>query len=382
MRVLFLVRSLQLGGAELQLLMLARGLRDRGHTVTIVTFYPGGPVWESATRDGIECRSLGKRSRWDLLRPLLRLRRLAAAFAPDVLYSMLQGANVLAALARPLLGGARLVWGVRASNMVFDFYGSSARLALAAERVTWRAADLIICNSEAGASFYRSHGVAADRLRVIRNGIDTDAFRLDEEAGDTLRWELQVPDGTPVLGIVGRLDPVKDHATLLAACAQLRSRGLEPQIWCVGDGPDEVRQQLKSRAAGFGLQSAVRWLGVRRDLRAVYNALDLLACVSLSEGFPNVVAEAAACGTPCVVTDVGDSAVIVEETRFVVPPAAPERLAEAILSALRTERRQSSAWRERITRRFSRDAFVRATERALQETLRTTGHDGTGAVPP
>ena len=382
MRVLFLVRSLQLGGAELQLLLLARGLRDRGHTVTIASFYPGGPVWELATGDGIECRSLGKRSRWDFLRPVLRLRRMARAFQPDVLYSLLQGANVFAALARPLLGGVPLVWGVRASNMVFDFYGRSARLGLAAERATWRAANLIICNSEAGAAFYASHGVAADRLRVIRNGIDTEAFRPDAPAGDALRRDLQVPGGTPVVGIVGRLDPVKGHATLFSACVRLRSRGIEPQVWCVGDGPDPVRQQLMARAAELGLQDTVRWLGVRRDLRAVYNALDVLACVSLSEGFPNVVAEAAACGTPCVVSDVGDAALIVEQARFVVPPAAPERLADAIAGALRTETRQSDAWRERITRRFGRDAAVRATEQALLATLAPRRAESAGAASP
>ena len=370
MRILFLVRSLELGGAELQLLTLARGCRDNGHEVMVVAFYPGGSLVAAAVRAGVTCADLGKTGRWDLVQPLRRLRRVVAGFAPQVIYSFMQSANLLAALARPVLPPHVLVWGVRATNMQLPFYGWIARVGLLAERLLWRCADVVICNSTAGAAFYRSVGVEAARLRVIPNAIDIALFRPQPVAGLERRRERGVPDNAALIGVVGRIDPVKGHASVIEAAGVLRSQGPDPYLWFVGSGSPVLEQALREQALGCGV-GRIDWLGLRSDMPVVYSALDLLVSASLSEGFPNVVAEAAACGTPCVVTDVGDSAAIVQDPRRVVPPSDPAALARAMHAALRDETRGSEVWRSRITERYSRDAILRATLSALDEALRT-----------
>jgi glycosyltransferase involved in cell wall biosynthesis len=371
LRILFLVRSLELGGAELQLLTLAKGCRDSGHEVMIVAFYPGGSLVASAGSAGVTCADLGKTGRWDLARPLRRLRRLVAGFDPQVIYSFMQSANLLAALARPLLPPHVLIWGVRATNMQLPFYGWIARAGLLAERLLWRCADAVICNSTAGAALYRGVGVESARLRVIPNAIDVELFRPQPVAGLERRRERGVPDNAALIGVVGRIDPVKGHASVIEAVGLLRSLGVDAYLWFVGSGSPALERALRQQALELGV-GRIDWLGVRSDMPVVYSALDLLVSASLSEGFPNVVAEAAACGTPCVVTDVGDSATIVQDPRRVVPPAEPPALAQAMHVALRDETRGSEIWRGRITERYSRDAILRATLSALDEVLRTS----------
>jgi len=370
MRVLFLARSLGLGGAEGQLVALADGLRQLGHEVLIVTFYPGGPVWERASTLGLPLMSIDKRGRWDLWGAAGRFGRLVSAAAPDVVYSFLQGPNIFAALFRRQLGGRPLVWGVRASSMLFDFYGLSAKVALAAECRLAPAASAVVCNSRAGALFYAGRGVNRERLHVIENGIDTQRFYPDAEAAKQLRFEFAVPVGRRVIGLVGRLDPIKDHATALAACAELVARGWDIEIWVVGAREANADDPLSGVVRQSSLQERVRWLGVRHDMRDIYCALDVLLSTSLSEGFPNVIAEAASCGTPCVVSDVGDSARIVDDPKLVIPVRSPAAAADAVERVLSGEAGDPQSWHARIADRFDARKCIVATENLLAGLIR------------
>jgi glycosyltransferase involved in cell wall biosynthesis len=123
-------------------------------------------------------------------------------------------------------------------------------------------------------------------------------------------------------------------------------------------------------AHALGIADRVVWAGARPDMPAVYNALDLLVSSSaFGEGTPNVVAEAMACGIPCVVTDVGDSAAVVGDPQCIVPPGDAPALARAMLQRLDDLDRGAvarEALRQRIVTRFSMEALIDRTEAALQ----------------
>jgi glycosyltransferase involved in cell wall biosynthesis len=172
------------------------------------------------------------------------------------------------------------------------------------------------------------------------------------------------------VGVVGRLDPMKDHATFLDALSILAPRFPSLRGVIVGDGPGELRRRLEAHAAARGIADRLIWGAARNDVVAVYSALDCLCLSSaFGEGLPNVVAEAMACGTPCAVTDVGDTAQLVAHTGRVVPPRDPAALAAAIESILRLDSSDrvalGEAARQRVVDLYGIDRLVDATLASL-----------------
>jgi glycosyltransferase involved in cell wall biosynthesis len=365
-KVAFLLRSLNYGGAERQLVALARGLHERGRRVVVLVFYGGGPLHRDLDTAGVPVRVIGKRGRWDVGGFLLRLHRVLREEKPDVLHGYLDVPNLLTVPLKVVHPGLRVVWGVRASNMDFDRYDTFTRATFGLTRRVARRADLIIANSRAGREHHVGLGYPGDRTVVVPNGIDVDRFRQQPEAGGAIRAAWAVSPDEVLVGLVGRLDPMKDHATFLRAARRVADAGAPVRFVCVGDGDGGYRAAHQRLAEQLGLEGRVLWSAGRNDMPAVYNALDLLCSASAyGEGFSNVIGEAMACGVPCVVTDVGDSAWIVGDTGRVVPPGSPERLGDAILQALEDRSELASRVRPRVVESFSVSRLVDSTERLL-----------------
>lgn len=366
-RITFLARSLEIGGAETQLVALATRLQSGGRfAVSVVTFYPGGAL-EPLLRDaGVPLTTVDKRGRWDLARFGLRLVQCLRRQQPQVLHSYLGPPNLMAAACKPWLGGVRLVWGIRASDMDLSRYDWSWRAVFAAERLLSRIPDRVVANSAAGRDLVSAAGFPPGRIDVIPNGIDCERFRPDRASGAALRGKWLGDAGGPLIGIVARLDPMKDHETFLRAARVLSDAQPGARFVCVGGGPQPLASRLRAMAESLGLGDRVVWLGQRTDTPAVFNALDLATLSSAyGEGFPNAVGEAMASGVPCVVTDVGDAAEIVGNTGSVVPRRDAGALAAAwrSLSAFPAKERdrRTLAARRRIVENYSVDAMVAAS---------------------
>lgn len=366
-RLAFLIRSLDYGGAERHLLTLARALDKERFSLTVLYFYGGGRLEAELRASGVRMLSLGKRGRWDLLGFSWRFFGQLRALRPDILHSFLVEPNLLTVFLKPLLPSAtRVVWGVRASQVHFENYDRFSRLTFRLQCLLSRFADLIIFNSESGRAYHLAEGFPAAKSLVIPNGIDTEAFKPEPESGSSVRAELGVAPEALLVGCVGRLDPMKDHPTLLRAGAVVCRERADVRFVCVGDGPTGYQAELQRLAEELGIGEKVIWTGARSNMMALYNALDLLVSASFSEGFPNVIGEAMACGVPCVVTDTGDSALIVAETGKVVAPRDPASLAEAISSSLDERSADVSARvRRRILENFSVERMAAETERAI-----------------
>src|SRR5262249_13490671 len=160
---------------------------------------------------------------------------------------------------------------------------------------------------------YAQRGFASERMTVIPNGFDTDRFHPSTEAKADVRRELGVAPGAPLIGLVARYDPFKDHANFLRAAAIVAARLPPARFRVCADRVDWGNAALTGPIANLGLQDRCYLLGPRRDVPRVLAALDLLVSSSASEAFPLTIGEAMACGVPCVATDVGDSALIVGE---------------------------------------------------------------------
>lgn len=364
--IFFMARSLERGGAERQLVVLARGLAQCGYHVVVAVFFGGGPYEAELRAAKIPVVDLKKRGRWDVLPFLWRLFRALRRERAEVLHSYLSVPNVLAVLLKPFVSGSRVVWGVRASNMDLSRYDWLARLVYRLECRFAKFADLIIVNSHAGKSYAVGNGFPAHKIIVIQNGIDTEYFQRDRDAGQRLRALWGVKSDALLVGMVARLDPMKDHPTFFRAVRGVIDKRADLRFVCVGDGPSAYIQAMKKEAAALRLDDHLIWAGPQDDMPAVYSAFDVAVSSSITEGFPNTIAEAMACGTPCVVTDVGDSAEIVGALGITVLPARPDLLCDAILAML--DRLGPNLWREvrgSICSRFARDVLIQKTASAL-----------------
>lgn len=301
----------------------------------------------------------------------LALARLLRREAPQVHYAFLPTCCVLGALLKPFFPATRLVFGSRATKV--EGLGQAGRLLLGLEARLAHRADLVIANSKAGQDFCLGRGFPADRVRVVDNGIDTMRFCPDRSAGAALRTQWGVGPGQRLVGLVARLDPLKDHTTFLAAAARLAVEHPGLRFVCVGNGPAGYAQSLREHAVGLGLADRLIWAGEHADMSAVYNALDVACLSSASEGLPNVLCEAMSCGVPCVTTNVGDAARVVEGIGLAVPPRDPAALAGGLAAMLeRLERegpRLGVLCRERIEKEFSLARMVEATEALLRGIL-------------
>ena len=369
MRVVFLVRSLNYGGAERQLLLLAKGLDKNRFEPVVLCFYGGGPLQTELLQAGIRVISLNKRNRWDVAGFLWRLAHKVIELKPDVLHGYLPVPNFLAALLKLLYPSMRVVMGVRTSGKDLDRYDWTYRASFWLERLFAGLADLVILNSQAGKAAYVKKGFRPEKMTVISNGIDTGIYSPNREAGRELREEWGVPATAVMIGIIGRLDPMKGHAIFLQAAARLDSPRLRFAV--VGDGAQAYRQDLVNLSDSLGLANRLVWAASRQDVAQVYNALDICCSASLfGEGFPNVVGEAMACGVPCVVTDVGDSAWIAGAGGLTVVPNDCNALSETLarISRLSSEERFALGQqaRKRIVENFSVERMVRRTEEALE----------------
>jgi glycosyltransferase involved in cell wall biosynthesis len=363
MKILFLARQLNIGGAERQLVTLANDLAARGHEIVIASYYPGGALSKKLD-SGVRLISLGKRSRWDLLYLYLRLIRVVRQERPDVLHGWMLTQNLVATPLRLFNPKVRLFWCMRSSNREMVL----SRFETLQEWLQFRLsgfADCIVVNSLAGLEHAVEQGVPREKMLHIPNGIDTKLFYPDAAEGKSMRAEWGIGDSEKVIGNVARFDPIKNHPLFLKAAARIASERPNVRFVCIGHGQAVYLEELQALTRILGIESKVRWIQARPDTRAVYNALDVFCSSSLSEGFPNVIGEAMACGRRCVVTDVGDSRFVVGDTGVVVRSDDVDSLVSGLRQQLDAGESLNLLARQRVLDNFTVARLGDRTERAL-----------------
>ena len=368
MKVLFLIRSLELGGSQRQLAALAGGLARRGHQVAVVMFYDGGPNEDALTGLGVRLIHLRKFSRWDIFRPFVRLM-VHHSSRTSRCPLCIPANSKFAGGASGAVRSTRLVFGVRSAGMRAEHYDKLSALIGRIEALLSRRAALIIANAQAGRVDAIKRGMSAERIVVVPNGIDTGIFRPDSGERQALRRQWNIAESDFVVGLVARLDPMKDHKNFLDAAAKFMQLDPSVRYVCVGDGKKEYRESMMAHARALGLGDRIVWTGGIRDARAVYNAFDIATLSSaFGEAFPNVVGEAMACGVPVVATDVGDIASIIGQLGEVVPPAEPDLLCAGwakMRQRLKDEPNIRIAVRQTIVENYAVDTMAARTEREL-----------------
>src|SRR5665213_821990 len=374
-RVTHIINSFEFGGAESMLCnLLLRTDRDR-FVPSVISLIDdltvAGPVIEAR----IPLMTLGMKPGVPDPARMARLCRTLREQHPDVIHTWMDHSNLIGGLAAWATTRAPVVWGIHHAEHVAGMTKRSTLWAVrACARLSGRLPAKIVCCSEQSRRHYGRLGFDLGKMIVIPNGFDTRRFRPCPQARREVRDELGIAPDALIVGLVARYDPLKDHATFLRAAAAIVARRPETFFLLCGQNIDSHNRALVEQIQSLGLTGHCRLLGPRRDMQRVYPALDVLASSSISEAFPLVVGEAMACGVPCAVTDVGDSALIVGETGKVVPRANPQALARAIeeLLAMKADARGQlgQAARQRVCELFDLDSVTRRYEAIYEQLAR------------
>jgi len=348
MKVLLVITSLGVGGAERLVTSLADRYAAIGHEVMLVRFHGEAELRPGDPRVRLENLDM-RRSPKGVLVAMRRFRRLILEFRPDVVNSHLVHANILTRLLRLVTPIPCLVSSAHNTN-------EEGRFRMLAYRLTDRLADISTnVSEEAVQAFQNQRALMPGRMLAIHNGIDTEEFVFDKTARDRILTELSISDSTPLLVAVGRLWEQKDYPGLLKAMSGLACRSVDFRLAIVGDGP--LRTELEALAQSLGIAGQVDFLGIRHDIPALMSACDVFVLSSAWEGFGLVVAEAMACERVVVATDSGGVREVVGEAGYLVKPRDSEALSGAIGQALRlsdVERKlMGEAARARVIEKFS-----------------------------
>ena len=372
--MLYIVSSLDVGGAEGQLVRLATGLDRRRFEPAVCCLSSAGPYRSALDEAGIPVATLGfsgfgnlRRHPCRVLLPLFGLARFIRHFRPDVVHGFLFWAYVLGTFAGRLVGVPAIVTSRRS---LAGFKVSNPRY-LFLESIANRLTDVIVANSKAvWQDTVEKEHLTSEKVMVIYNGIETNRYIV--LPSDQLRQSIRLASKGPVVGVLANFIHYKGHQYFFEAWATVTKRHANAVALLIGDG--ETRREFEAVAESEGLSQSVRFLGTRRDIPDLLALVDLVVHPSLTEGFSNAILEAMAAGKPVVATAVGGNpeAVVDGVTGLVVPPQDGRALAEAMLWLMGHHDEAVAygrAGRERVVQHFDLQVMVEQYEQLYERLL-------------
>lgn len=366
MKIIHVITGLNNGGAEAVLYRLCT--HDKNNTHIVISLMDEGKYGVMLRDAGIEVHCINMPQGRFTLAGLAKLFRLFRNLKPNIVQTWMYHADLIGGVVAKLAGVKRVFWNIRHTTLEPRKSKRTtiiiAKLCAAISRFVPTG---IVCCANKAKEVHSSLGYIRNKMTVIGNGYDLTLYAPQDVADNKIRDELHINDITPLLGMVGRFDPQKDHLGLLLSLSMVKKSGVNFKFCLIGRDLNQHNSLLVSKISELDLNDNMVLLDQRSDIHAVMNSLDIhVLSSSFGEGFPNVVAEAMACSTPCITTDVGDAALIVGDTGWIVPPEEPKLLAEAIILALDEKNNISEHWnmrkqnaRLRIVQKFSIETMVK-----------------------
>jgi glycosyltransferase involved in cell wall biosynthesis len=350
-----IINRLNVGGPAIHAILLTHAMNDRRYRTVLVKgseHETEGDMMEMASRWGVSPVLVPEMGRevnmWDDLAALWKVLRILIREKPDIVHTHTAKAGAVGRTA-VLLYRVLFPFSTRPVHVLHTYHGHVFHSYFSGwktflyrwiETVLGRFTTRIVTLSESLKRELVGYGIAPDsKIAVVPLGIDLSPFLDLAKYRGRLRSELNADEGAFLVGIVGRLVPIKGHSVFIKAAKivserpEFRDKNI--QFLVVGDGI--LRRSLESEVEGLGLRDRVRFLGFRTDLNVIYADLDLLVLSSLNEGTPVSIIESLCSGVPVVASGVGGVPDLVRDrvTGLLVPPSDPARLAEAMAGLIR-----------------------------------------------
>ncbi|MCK0143110.1 glycosyltransferase [Aliiroseovarius sp. F20344] len=364
MKVIHVVTTTDVGGAQIMLQRYLSALKDDAQSHSVISLVPPGPIASQIEALGVEVTDLGLRPGKITLGALWQLRRLLREARPDIVHGWMYHGCLAAWAGLKLLPKrqrAAQVWAVHHSLQDIRNEKRSTQIVVRMMAKLSRSVELITYCSGVSKEQHEAIGFCPDRVELIANAVDTEVFRPDPGARAHLSEIAGIPEGRLIIGNVARNHPMKDHVAMVKATAQLLHMGHDVHAVLVGEGH---RDSLAEKTASdLNIRDRVSIIDTRPDIHEIVPGFDIFLLSSAwGEAFPLAVSEAMAAEVPCVVTDVGDCAMLVGDTGRVVPPGSPEKQAFAVAELIDegpvARATLGKLARERVTEHFSTQIYV------------------------
>lgn len=370
-KVVHIITGLNAGGAEMMLYrLLSRTDRSRFNSM-VISLTGRGRMADALEALQVPVVSLDMRSGGDVFRGLKNLIRPLRRYRPHIIQTWLYHADLVGMIAQRFAPGSHLCWNLRCAELEKGDVPGGTLVLRRLLSLFSGIPDVVMVNSNGGQRAHQALGYHPRRWVILHNGFDIESCRRVPAERADMRRELGASDETSLVGLIARFDPLKDHANFVRAAGLLAAGRPQVRFVLVGRGVDSANATLMQQIQDAGLNGRCHLLGERDDAVRIMAALDLAVSASYSEGFPNAIGEAMACGVPCVVTEVGDSAFLVGDTGMIVPPRNPEAMAGGcakLLDMPAAERASlGNAARRRIEQFFSLDVVTERYQRIYEE---------------
>jgi len=378
-RVAHIITTLDVGGAEIMLQRLLSATDFDQFDSTVIVLKPDGPIQPRIEALGVPVHCLGMDRERPTLQNFRDLVGLLKAGRYDVVQTWLYHADLMGGVAARLAGKIPVAWGIHTSTLPADRVSKVTliirKLLAGLSRVVPGA---IVCCSDVSRRLHIGYGYEPSRMVMVPNGFNLEEYSIRTELRPEVRAELGIPEDAPVVIAVARCEPQKDYPNLVAAAATTCQRLPDTHFVCCGKNVAWETPELGPAIDQLGLRDRFHLLGVRSDVPRLLAASDVLvSAAAFGEAMPLVVGEAMACGVPCVVTDVGDSAMLVGPTGRSVPPKEPEMLGHALADMLSLPRevraKQGRAARAWIQSRYSLELSVRRYQNTWMQIIARAG---------
>ncbi len=384
-KILRVIARLNIGGAAIHVVNLTAGL-DPAHFEQLLVVGTEGPdegsMLDYALSRGVQPLSIPEIVTEFSLKPrdvkaLIKLYRLIRRERPHIVHTHTAKAGLLGRLAA-CWAGVPLVVHTYHGHVLYGYYSPAKTWLLRRmERTLARFTHCIVTVSERVKHELVAYGVAPpERITVIPLGFNLEPFLNAQAQQGQFRREFALNNGLQLVGIVGRLFPIKNHRLFLDAAARVAAGKPATRFIIVGDGV--LRPELERQAHALGIADRVIFTGWRRDLPRIYADLDVLVVSSDNEGTPVSAIEAMAAGCPVVATRVGGLPDLISEgeTGLLVPPQAPDRLATAVQGLLQDPEaacRIGQTAREMVRERFTVQRLISDMDHLYYSLLAHTG---------
>ena len=343
MKIVHIITGLNNGGAEGVLYRLVT--HDHANEHIVISMMDAGKYGPLLEKNNIKTYYLGlNRGKVSIL-PLIKLKSILKIEEPDIIQTWMSHADLFGGIVSKILGHKNLIWNIRHSKLTYRASNIKTNaVILTCMAMSNFIPKKILCCSERTYQDYAGHGYPKNKMTVISNGYEFDKFNTNSNSRKLIRTELGIAEDINLLGMIARYDPNKNHHGLLRSLKLVKESNDNFKIILVGRDLNDNNNTIKNKIRELGLEQHILLLNQRNDIPAVMNALDIKILSSISgEGFPNVLAEAMACGTLCVATNIGDSSIIIDDYGWVVEADNDKLLANAILEALELKR-NSTEW--------------------------------------